>query len=149
MRGGHVRMGFSVSAATAIIGVTLIMIVGSLAAELLPALTETNDSFANMKERAIARIQTDITIENISTPENGSNYDLHFIVENTGSVTLAIACFTILINGTQYPCSSTTKYLYPLNRVSLSITNLSGLGTRRLKVITENGIAAYYNYTIT
>ncbi len=142
-------MGFSASAAAAIIGVTLIMILGSLTGELLPSLTETNDSFANMKERAIARVQTDIAINNVSTPTNESNYDLNFTVENTGSVTLNIAYFTILINGTQYPFSSTIEYLYLTNEVNFSITNLSGSGTRRLKVITENGIADYYDYTIT
>ncbi|MBN2066573.1 MAG: hypothetical protein JW771_07195 [Candidatus Thermoplasmatota archaeon] len=142
-------MGFSVSAAAAIIGVTLIMAVGSLTAELLPSLTETNDSFASMKERAIARVQTDIAIKNVSTPANGSNYDLNFIVENMGSVTLKTRYFTILINGTQYHYSSTSDYLYLTGEVNFSITNLSGSGTRRLKVITENGIATYYDYTIT
>ncbi len=142
-------MGFSVSAAAAIIGVTLITILGSLTSELLPSLTETNDSFTNMKERAVDRIKTGIAIKNVSTPANGSNYDLNFTVENTGSVTLTIKYFTVLINGTRYPFSSTREYLYLTDEVNFSITNLSGSGTRRLKVITENGIADYYDYIIT
>ena len=142
-------MGFSVSAAAAIIGVSLIIVLGSLTGNLLPSLTEGNDAFTNMKERALDRLQTGIAIQNVSTPANGSNYDLNFTVENIGSVTLEISYFTILINGTRCPFICSSSYAYIENEVNLTITNLSGSGTRRLKVITGNGVADYYDYVIT
>jgi len=141
-------MGFSLVAAAAIIGVSTLIVIGTIVENLLPAMTEVNDSYDELKDRAIDQIQTDINITSVTTPSNGSNYDLNFSVENTGSVVLETSYFNILINGTDQQFTCTKLYLYPESEVYFNVTNLSGTGARILKVITDNGISDYYEYTI-
>ena len=141
-------MGFSLAAAAAIIGVSTIIVIGTLVEDILPTMMDTSDSYDDMKNRAINQIQTDINITSVVTPNNGSNYDLNFSLDNTGSVVLETRYFNILINGTDQQFSCEKSYLYPENEVYFNVTNLSGVGTRILKVITENGISDYYEYTI-
>ncbi len=141
-------MGFSLAAAAAIIGVSTLIVIGTAVENILPAMTDTNDAYNDMKDRAIGQVQTDINITSVITPSNGSNYDLNFTVDNTGSVILETSYFNILINGTAQQFTCTGSYLYPENEVYFNVTNLPGTGTRILKVITDNGISDYYEYTI-
>ena len=141
-------MGFSLVAAAAILGVSTLVVIGTIVESLLHTMTDVNDSYDEMKDRAIDQIQTDINITSVTTPSNGSNYDLNFSVENTGSVVLETSYFNILINGTAQQFTCTGSYLYPENEVYFNVTNLPGAGTRILKVITDNGISDYYEYTI-
>ena len=142
-------MGFSVSVATAIIGVAILMSLEVILADVIPTITDTHDSYDEMKERAVNQIQTDINITNVRTTDNASNYDLNITVENTGSITLETDNFNILVDGTEHPFRCSKTYLHPENYVYFNVTNLPGSGSRRLKVITNNGISDYYEYTIT
>ena len=101
-----------------------------------------------MKDRSIDQVQTDINITIVSTPSNGSGYDLNITMENTGSVSLETQYFTILINGTSQLFNCSKSYLYPEKQVYFNVTNLAGSGLRRLKVVSDNGISDYYDYTI-
>jgi len=141
-------MGFSLAAAAAIIGVSTLIVIGITVENILPTMTNTNDSYNDMKDRGIDQVQTDINITSVITPSNGSNYDLNFTVDNTGSVVLETSYFNILINGTTQQFTCAGSYLYPENEVYFNVTNLPGTGTRILKVITDNGISDYYEYTI-
>ena len=141
-------MGFSLVAAAAVIGVSILVCIEILTGSLLPAITDVDDSYDDMVGRSIDRVQTDINITSVSTPANGQNYDHNITVENTGSITLNTSDFTILINGTTQQFSCTDPYLYPEKVVYFDILNLPGTGARRLKVITDNGIADYYEYTV-
>jgi len=142
-------MGFSLAAAAAIIGVSTLIVIGTTVENILPAMIDTNDSYNDMKDRGIDQVQTDINITSVITPSNGSNYDLNFTVDNTGSVYLETTNFDILINGTAQQFTCGESYLYPENEVYFNVTNLPGAGTRILKVITDNGISDYYEYTVT
>ena len=141
-------MGFSLTGAFAIIGVSILMVFEILTGNLLPAVTDYNDAYDNMKDRIIEQVQTDISISNVNTYNNGSNYDLNFSVENTGGWTLETSDFNILINGTSQSFKCTSSYLYIDSSVYINVTNLSGNGDRRLKVVTNNGISDYETYTI-
>ena len=88
-------MGFSLSAAAAIIGISMLVAVEILTGSLLPLFTEVNDSYTNMKDRAIDQIQSDIAIINVATPSNGTNHDLNITLENTGSISLETRYFNI------------------------------------------------------
>jgi archaellum component FlaF (FlaF/FlaG flagellin family) len=142
-------MGFSVSAAAAIIGVAILLSFEFMVANVIPTITDTHDSYDEMRDRAIDQIQTNINITSVSTPNNGSNYDHNITVENTGSITLETANFNVLINGTKYTYTCSKTYLHPENEVYFNITNLPGNGAMRAKVVTDNGISDYYDYTIT
>ena len=142
-------MGFSISAATAIIGISILVSAEILTGSLLPTISEVNDSYNDMKNRAIKQIQTEITIVNVTTSSNGSNYDINITLENSGSVSLKTRSFNVLIDGTSYYFSCSRSYLYPQNQAYFVVTNLSGSGQKRLKIVTSNGLSDYYNYIIT
>lgn len=141
-------MGFSLAAAFAVIGVSILISIEILTGSLLPTITDFDDSYEDMIEREIDRVQTDINITSVSTSANNSNYDHNITLENTGSVTLKTSDFTILINGTVQQFSCSNSYLYPEKIVYFNIYNLAGNGSKRLKVVTDNGISDYYEYTI-
>ena len=142
-------MGFSISAAAAIIGVAILISFELIVADVIPTVTDTYDAYDEMRDRAIDQIQTDINITSISTPANDSNYDLNVTVENTGSITLETENFNILINGTSHSFTCSKTYLHPEKQVYFKVTNLAGVGSRRLKIVADNGISDYYTYTIT
>jgi archaellum component FlaF (FlaF/FlaG flagellin family) len=137
-------MGFSLIAAAAILGFTLFMAAEIITSEVLPAIEGINDSYGDMKERLHDQLQTDINITVVSRSVNGTNYDYNISVQNTGSVTLNTEDFMILINGTGYPFTCSHKYLHPENTEYFRVVNMTGVGAKRVKVITNNGIADYY-----
>jgi len=139
-------MGFSLSAATAIIGVSILISIEIIISTTIPTITNVHDSYDEMRDRSIDRFQTDINITSVLTSVNGSNYDLNVSLENTGSITLVTQDFNILINGVDKEFSSTSNHLYPQNEVYFNIFNIAGSGANRLKIITNNGISDYYNY---
>ena len=141
-------MGFSLVAAFAVIGVSILIAIEIFIGSLLPAITDIDDSYNDMVDRTVDRVQTDINITGVSVSVNGSNYDHNITLENTGSVTLNTDDFTILINGTFQQFSCLDTYLYPEKETYFNISNLPGSGIKRLKVITDNSISDYYEYNI-
>jgi len=139
-------MGFSLVAAFAIIGVSLLVSIELLTGAILPAITDIGDSYADMADRSIDRVQTNINITNVSISSNNSNYDHNVTVKNSGSVTLKTSDFTILINGSVQQFSCSNSYLYPEKIAYFNIYNLSENEPKILKVVTENGISDYYEY---
>lgn len=142
-------MGFSVTAAAAVIGVSIIISLELLLGSIFPLTYDFIESYDDMKNRAIEQIQTDISITNVATPANDTNYDLNITIANTGSMVLKTGDFNIMINGTdqQFTCKKT--YLFPENETYFDVYNLPGEGNRRLKIVTDNGISEYHEYTIT
>jgi len=141
-------MGFSLSAAAAIIGVSILLAIEMIVSTTVPTFTEVHDSYDKLRDRSIEQIQTDINITNVETYVNGSNYDHNITVENTGSVSLVTGKFDILINGTSYNFECSKAYLYPESEAYFNVTNLAGSESKKLKIVTNNGISDYYEYTI-
>lgn len=140
-------MGFSLIASAAILAVTLFMAVEIITGALLPTLDGINTSYGQLKNRLTNQIQTAINITTVNRSANGGNYDYNITVQNTGSVTLKTEKFTVLLNGIVYPASCSCIYLYPQNIGYFSLTNITGGGLTRIKIISDNGIADYYTYT--
>lgn len=143
-------MGFSTVAATAIIGVSIVMAIEIIVGTTIPAITDVHDSYEEMRNRAIEQVQTDINITNTVAVANGSeNHDLTITVKNTGSISLETTNFDVIINGTKETFSCSNSYIYPQNQATFTLESLDGAtGNRRLKVVTNNGIEDYYEYTI-
>jgi archaellum component FlaF (FlaF/FlaG flagellin family) len=139
-------MGFSLIAAAAILGFTLFMAAESITSNVLPTIEGINDSYGDLRDRIRDQLQTDINITVVSRSDNGTNYDYNISVQNTGSVTLDTEDFMILINGTGYPFTCSHRYLYPENTVYFRIVDVAGAEAKRIKVISNNGIADYYAY---
>jgi len=141
-------MGFSLIAAAAILGLTLFMAAEIITSDLLPTIEDMNKSYGDMKERLQNQLQSDINITLVSWSANGSNYDYNISVKNTGSANLFTKDFVILINGSECQFTCSHENFYPENTVYFHIMNVTGVGSQRLKVITNNGIADYYTYTV-
>ncbi len=141
-------MGFSLVAATAIIGVSLIMCLEIIVETTVPTITDLNESFKNMRIRAIDQVQTDIDITAVTYEINGSNYDINITVKNIGSITLKTIYFDILINGTRNEFTCSESYIYPENEIYFNVLNISGSGETRLKIVTNNGIYDYYVFIL-
>ena len=141
-------MGLSVAAAFAIIGVSILIVAEISLGDILPSLTDLHEAYESMRDRSIKKLQSDIDITNVSTTTNGTNYDLHITIKNTGSTTVDLRYVNVLVEGEKKSFHYNNRYLYPENENTITIFNLSGSGTKRLKVITDLGISDYYTYTV-
>jgi archaellum component FlaF (FlaF/FlaG flagellin family) len=141
-------MGFSLVGAAAIIGVSILMAIEIIVSTGIPTVTNVDDAFYEMRNRAIDQVQTDINITSVTSVINGSGYDINITVDNTGSITLETAKFDILINGTKNDFSCSKSYIHPENNVYFNVSSLTDLGTQKLKVVTNNGISDYYEFTL-
>jgi len=139
-------MGFSLSAAAAIIGVGVFLSVQYIASDVIPSVTDTQDSFEDMKNRAVDQFQTNINITSVVNTSSGPLYNLSVNVKNTGSVTLEMRYFDVLVNGSAQDFTYVDSYLYPEKETVLSLANQPNRG--KLKVVTDNGISDYYEYLI-
>jgi len=139
-------MGFSLIASAAILGVTLFMAVEIITSDLLPTIEGVNDSYKEMKNRLTDQIQTDINITDVIQRVNESGYDYNISVQNTGSVTLNTKEFIILINGSERQTFCASRYLYPENVAIFQVFNVTSANPTRIKVVTNNGVADYYEY---
>jgi flagellar protein FlaF len=141
-------MGFSLVAAAAIIGLSIVMTIEIIVGTTVPTVVDVQDSLEEMKNRAIDQVQTDINISDVTTIVNGSDFDINITVENTGSVTLKTSNFNILVNGTIKQFSASQSYLHPEKEIYFNVSSLTGTGERRLKIITNNGISDFYNFNL-
>ncbi|MEM4258229.1 MAG: hypothetical protein QXL17_03640 [Candidatus Thermoplasmatota archaeon] len=141
-------MGFSLVAAFGIISISVIIGLQIFTATVIPSISETHTSFIHCVNRGMNKIQTDISISNVVIVENGPNYNHIVSVKNIGSTTLSTAQCSIVLNGVVYPHSCPEAYLYPQQTVEFTLEDIPGAGIQRLKVITDYGIADYYEYTI-
>lgn len=141
-------MGFSISATVAIIGVSLIMILEVSLGTMIPVFTDINESYDEMKQRTINQIQTEIEIQNITVYANNSLHDLSILVKNTGSTVIEKSYVNILINGSLYSFDCTKNYWFPEGTYSLSIYGVPGSGSKKIKLISTNGISDYATYSI-
>jgi len=140
-------MGLSVAAAAAIIGVSTLVAMGTLTGDLLPVTTDIYDSYKEMKNRYVDQIQTDIIISGVTNSSNGTDYNINITVENTGSTNLETRHFNILINGESQEFICSSSYLFPEDVAYFNVNFISS-GSKKLKVVTNNGISDYYEYVI-
>jgi len=142
-------MGFSLTAAAVIIGLSVLIATEIIIGAFAPMVENIDESYGDMKNRIVDQVHTGINITNVATTVNGANHNISITVENTGSVVLNTSYFNILVNGTdrQFVCSK--SYIYIENIAYFNVTGLEGnAGPRRLKVVTGNGVTDYYAYTL-
>ncbi len=93
---------------------------------------------------------TNLEITQITTIPLGTTHDLIFIVKNSGSVTLNVSKFDVLIDGVLYSFDYNVTILYPENSVEISVNNIPGGNTtiHRLKLVAENGYSLITTYEV-
>ena len=141
-------MGFSLSASTAIIGVALLISLELAIGTVVPTITEVNDSYKDLKDRAFDQLQTDIEIARVMVTAYGLNWNHTIYVNNTGSTVLKAADCDLLINGIQHAFNTSSVYIYPDTQVEFTVDDLAGSGIKRYKVIAKNGVSDYFTYEI-
>ena len=141
-------MGFSISATTAIIGVAFIMVLEVSMGTIIPVLTEVDESFNDMRQRAIDQLQTNVVINNITVQANASLHDLEIKIKNSGSTVIDKSFITLLINGSLSSFTCSSDYLFPESEYSLFVYGVSGSGSIKVKIITKNGISDYDTYNV-
>jgi archaellum component FlaF (FlaF/FlaG flagellin family) len=125
------------------------MSVEIITADIFPTVDSINNAYENLKDRIDTQAQASINITNITRQTNNTTYDYTITIHNTGSITLPTASLTILLNGTKEPYTTTQTYLYPDTTTTLTVLNIPGPSSKRIKIITKNGIADYHTYTPT
>ncbi|RLF93869.1 hypothetical protein DRN50_06515 [Thermococci archaeon] len=138
-------MGFSTIGATLIIGISIIAMLSIFSTEILPVVFDINDSYRDLENRILEKSQTSINITNVTLSNVGGNLLLNVTVKNTGSVSLNTSDFSILVNGTKKSFTATKSVIHPEKEAIFTIT-VSSSGSKRIKVITYNGVADYAEY---
>ena len=142
------HMGFSISATAAIIGVAVIMVLEVSFATMFPIITDLDESYKEMSERAIESVQTKIEIQNITVQINGSLHDLSIQVKNSGSTVIENTYVDLLINGTISEFTTSEEYWFPESNYTILVNGVSGSGLQRIKLISKNGVSDYDTYVV-
>ncbi|HJH29560.1 MAG TPA: hypothetical protein C5S51_07700 [Methanosarcinaceae archaeon] len=143
-------MGFETTVVVAIFFLSA-MILGTTSYVVISASEDiVDDASYEKNEMQIKRLQTDILIDYSNPTGSSTSYDLTVSISNTGSETLRSDELDILIDGTIQSCTflPTTITWTPDEIKTLSVTGLSGAGSHRVKVVTENGVSDYDTYTV-
>ena len=132
-------MGFSLIAASAIIGVAVLISLELIVGTTIPTITDVHDSYDDMRDRAINQIQTDVTITNAvwAAP------NMIISVDNTGSTTVNTSKCNILLNGVSQSFTYIVSYFHPEETALFAFTTRANPGDI-IKIVTPNGIGDYY-----
>ena len=141
-------MGLSTAAAFAIIGVSILIVAEVILGDVFPLVADIQESYEEMRDRSIDKLQSDIDIINTTTTTNGTGYDLNITIKNIGSTVIDLRYMDILVEGKKKSFNYNSRYLYPEDETTLKIYNLTGSGNKRLKIITNLGISKYTTYTV-
>ncbi|MBS3778397.1 MAG: hypothetical protein KGY50_03785 [Candidatus Thermoplasmatota archaeon] len=141
-------MGFSISATSAIIGIAIIMVIEISVGTIIPVITDLDSSYDEMRQRAVNELQTNIEIQNITVQTNGSLHDLSIQIKNTGSTVIKSLYVDVLVDGSLSSFTCADEYWFPENTYTVSVNGLSGSGSKKVKIITNNGISEYHTYSV-
>ena len=143
-------MGFEVTVVIAIFFVSA-LVVGTFSYTALSASSDiVTDASVDQYQLQNKRLHTSITIDHSVPGASGGTYDLTVTLTNTGSETLRFDELNVLIDGhiESYTFNESAAFWVPAETRSLTVPDLTGAGTHRLKVVTENGISAYDTYMV-
>ena len=136
-------MGFSLSAAFAIIGMSIFVAIEIFSTQFSPVIYDFENSNSELIERYLEKIETNINITEVNATSNLTNYDFNITIENTGSTVLKTNEINVLINGNVESFQCNDNYIIPCVETYLILKNLNYSGIVRVKIITGNGIEEY------
>lgn len=143
-------MGFETAVVVAIFFLSA-MVLGTTAYVVISASQDlVDDASYEQNEMQIKRLQTDILMDSSIPSGSAASYNLTITLSNTGSETLRSDELNILVDGIieSYTFAPTTTTWTPDETITLTVAGLSGGGSHRVKVITENGISDYDTYSV-
>ncbi|WP_342305971.1 hypothetical protein [Methanolobus sp. ZRKC5] len=143
-------MGFELPVIAIIFFISAVLL-GTFSYTMLGTSNEIlDDASAEQYQMQRNLLQTDIEVEYSTADSFAGNYNLTVTLSNTGSETLHFDKLNVLVDGNleSYTYSDIAATWTPAETRNLTITELSGLGIHRVKVVTENGISAYDSYLV-
>ncbi|WP_340819100.1 hypothetical protein [Methanolobus sp. WCC4] len=143
-------MGFELSVVTVIFFISAVLL-GTLSYTALSTSSEiVSDASDEQSEMQYLKLQTDIEIDDSIVYSSGSDYNITVMLSNTGSESIRFDRLNVLIDGElgSYSYTDTSYTWTPSESRNLTVTGLYGLGTHRVKVVTENGVSAYDTYLV-
>lgn len=143
-------MGFELSVIAVVFFISAVLL-GTFSYTMLGTSNEIlDDASADQYQMRRTLLHTDIKVENSTADSFAGNYNLTVTLSNTGSETLHFDKLNVLVDGNleSYTYSDIAATWTPDETRNLTITELSGLGVHRVKVVTENGISAYDSYLV-
>lgn len=132
-------MGLSLVAATAIVGIAVLVSIELIVGTTIPTLTDFHDSYDDMKDRSIEKVQTDITITNVAW----SDPNMVITVNNTGTETINTSYCNILFDGSSKTFTCSVFNIYPEKTALFNVQERANPGDI-IKIITPNGVSDYY-----
>ncbi len=143
-------MGFELSVIAVVFFISAVLL-GTFSYTMLGTSNEIlDDASAEQYQMRRTLLHTDIKVENSTADSFAGNYNLTVTLSNTGSETLHFDKLNVLVDGNleSYTYGDIAATWTPAETRNLTITELSGLGIHRVKVVTENGISAYDSYLV-
>jgi archaellum component FlaF (FlaF/FlaG flagellin family) len=137
--GGGFQMGFSLSAAAAIVGVSILIAMGVIFSAIFPTFNSEINTLQNKKDRLIEQKQTSIDI----TDTDWDNPNTVISVDNIGSLPINTSNCNILRNGISKEFTCSVPFLYP-EKTALFYVEEHFQNNDIIKIITPSGIFDYY-----
>lgn len=142
-------MGFSVSAAALIIGISFLIAFEGFTTAIVPLVSDVHQSYSEMMDKKTEASQASIDIINVSTNSNGSGYvDCAIYIKNSGSNTITLQRCSLLIDGILTVFQTNDSFLFPERFATLFVYHLPLSGLTRMKLVTEHNIATYIEVNI-
>ncbi len=142
-------MGFSTTAAFAILFIAGLVALGILSATVITEVRDLNDLIKarSNTELSVAKFEI-VNVTALNT--TATTYNLTVIVENTGSTTFNCTKFTLLVDGKPIDFTVNRTILYPLQYAKFYNSSLSGgvNSTHRLEVVSDNGLIEYATFVV-
>ena len=144
-------MGFSVSGATVIVFLGLVISFGMAYTAANNGVEQINDAYEDSTDDELTRHNTDVLIASASAASQGEKWHLNVTVENAGSTTLSVADTDILIDGNYTPHTNDnmvvevedtdeTALWLPGERLRVNATLTAE--PSRVKIVTGPGVSA-------
>jgi len=140
-------MGFSTSAAAAVIFVGALVSLGILYPATAGSFEQVNDALGDQENRLLDQRNTDLAVESVTY--NRTTDEVVINVSNTGTTTLTANETDALLDGTLQTANVTRavggvtgRTLWaPGETMTLTVGNVSSAPSR-VKIVTEHGVAA-------
>ncbi|WP_407357242.1 hypothetical protein [Methanolobus sp. WCC5] len=143
-------MGFELSVVAVIFFISAVLM-GTYSYTMMGTSNELiDDASAEQYRMQLSKLQTDIEIVESTADGFEGTYNLTVSLTNTGSESLRFDRMNVIVDGNleSYTYDNVAATWTPSETRNLTVTDLSGSGVHRVKVVTENGVSAYGSYLV-
>ncbi|ETA67475.1 MAG: archaeal flagellar protein FlaF [Methanolobus sp.] len=143
-------MGFEISVVAVMFFITA-LVVGSFSYSMLNTSNDiVNDASEEQYQMQNSKLKTNIEVESAVPGNYSGTYNLTVTLSNTGSETVLFDELNVLVDGNleSYVYSDVAATWTPAETRNMTVTDLSGTGSHRVKVVTRNGVSAYSSYVV-